>query len=743
MRHIVPLLLILGALPPMTATEDTVEQLMQDIEQTRKERDLAQKEFLNLQQKTETRIQDLSATQDDLNRQLKEADLSMLELQAEATRSAAAADQARLDLEAREKELADLQAEVSPTRARVAELEVLPPTQRRDFLVEEMQRRLGKQLLEISHAEYGKRQAVADLAEFQKLNQELRTTLRSTRRQESLSAAKLSALESRLGKLNQEVSTLSRERDELQEDQKRLNGVVQDLKTRLTEAEKNEYTQEHVTALEETLQAARNEVRQLAEELEARKAIPDLREAFAAMERERDELQAKQETLYAKLEELEKTLAKEQQTHAEERKTLTAKAEKFQQELRAEQMTRLEQEKALTAKVEELEVALQQEQRTWEQEERLMASQVDRLETQLKRQRTGSTNTEQQLAREIQRLELALKKKPSERTNAEKDLVREIQRLEQALEEKQSGQSTADKDLALEVKRLERALKQEQSGRNDQEKAIASRVNKLKQALQEEREGYEEQQAALNEKVEQLNASLRKERAERIDEQELRRGLEVELGRERKTNRDLQRQIRRLEAGLNAATRAGVEEAELAEVNMLVEELRQENERLQAESLKARGDVDVLMSELNDKGSRQGMQIRELQTMLGEQMIELTEAQRKIEALEAKTVSYDRLKEERNDLISKRDKARRDMKVLAKHIYDLRTQVAENQQMASRLASSTEDRERLRQEVARQERLTNALREEQERKDRQILDLMKRLAAERPAPAPSTESKEP
>lgn len=249
-------------------------------------------------------------------------------------------------------------------------------------------------------------------------------------------------------------------------------------------------------------------------------------------------------------------------------------------------------------------------------------------------------------------------------------------------------------------------------------------------AMERERDLLQAKQKMLSSKVSTLEQSLQQERNLRREEQEFRRGAELELSREKQQRRDLEKEIRKLQSGLAAATAAGVDQGELAEVSMLLEDLQEENRLLRQQSTQNREEVDRLMSELTDTDSLKTTQIRELQTMLGEQMIQLTAAQRKIDSLEAKTITLDSVRRERDTLIQVRDSSRQDMKVLARHIYELREQLVESRKIQHELKASEMEQQKLRQAVQKQQRLTEALQAEQVRKDQQILDLRRRLAAE-------------
>lgn len=519
--------------PKVMGSEQAVILLREEIQRAARQRDEARKEFLEIQTEAESQIRSLSEAQLELSRQLERADKSLLELEAESRQSAAAVQRAEEEILRKDGALRELEAQLAENRARLEEIQSRPASRESRDAEAEVLEQLARQQEELTQLEEARSQAEADRSALEQLNRELRESLAATQRAESLSNAKLAALEARLDNLNLELERLYQERSDLEQEQERLHGVIADLQTRLTDAEENRVPRAELQALQNQLTAAEEENRMLRSELEERRAVPDLREAYAAAKRDRDLLQAKQKTL-------------------------------------------------------------------------------------------------------------------------------------------------------------------------------SSKVSSLEESLQEERRG-------------------------RVDERERRRGLEVELSREQRQRRELEKEIRRLQSGLEAATAAGIEKEEIAEVSMLVAELEEENRMLKQESLQYREEADRLMSELTDAQSSQSVQIRELQTVLGEQMIQLTDAQRKIDALEAKTITLDSVRLERDNLISVRDRSRRDMKVLARHIYELREELVERRNLENQLKNSGMDRQRLQQEIEKQQRLTRALREEQERKDRQILELRKRLATENPS----------
>lgn len=514
-----------------TATsQDAVSILRRELERTARERDAAQREYLEAQSEARRQIESLSGSQAELNRKLEEADSSLLELEAEANRSAAAARRAEREINQQDRTLQTLQEKMSRSRRELETLEALPEEQQAPQAVSELRESIRIQARELEAARSARTQALADRNTLQALNTELRQSLQETKRSESLANAKLAALESRLVNLNQELARLYRERSDLEQEQERLKGIITDLEGRLAQAEENSVPRSEMDALQSTLDAAEEENRKLRKQLEERQSFPDLRAAFAESQREKNLLRAKQKTLASKVSDLEATLS-------------------------------------------------------------------------------------------------------------------------------------------------------------------------------------EERDATRNER-------------------ELRRGAEVQLSREKRRSTELEKEIRKLQKGLEAATSAGVEQEELAEVTMLVEELQEENQVLKKQSTVSRQEAEQLMEELTNSDSGKTFQIRELQTMLGEQMLKLTDAQEQITRLEAKTSTFNSIRKQRDDLIRVREKSRGDMRILANHIYNLREQIAEKEDIESQLDLSASEQQKLKDEVNRQKRLTEALRAEQDRKDQEIRELRKRLGQE-------------
>ena len=86
----------------------------------------------------------------------------------------------------------------------------------------------------LSELEAARQQDLNDLNALRQMNQQLTEDLNSSKRAESLANAKLAALESRLGGLQQELANQYQQRSELEQEKEKLEWVITDLQTQLT-----------------------------------------------------------------------------------------------------------------------------------------------------------------------------------------------------------------------------------------------------------------------------------------------------------------------------------------------------------------------------------------------------------------------------------------------------------------------------------------------------------------------------
>lgn len=201
-------LLFCMMIPIPGLSQDVVTVLRQELERTAEQRDQARKEFLEMQTEAESQIRELSGTQLELSHQLETASKSLLELEAEAGRSTAALRRAEEELATRDEALSQLQQEVARNLQELQTLRARPESDRNPEVQQELEQTIQTLQRELESAIQSRDQALADRGTLEKLNAELRESLRSTQRAESLSNAKLAALESRLDNLNEELARL-------------------------------------------------------------------------------------------------------------------------------------------------------------------------------------------------------------------------------------------------------------------------------------------------------------------------------------------------------------------------------------------------------------------------------------------------------------------------------------------------------------------------------------------------------
>jgi len=320
-------LVLAGAIPVHLTAEEPVELLLQEIRRTVEERDSARKELLKTQSDSDEALETLHREKQGLSQALEQKSNQILELEAAVSQSALAAERAREELQAKNRAIAEMEADqvwmqrkydqvleqvqTLSSSASAEELRTLRAQQT------QLQRRLqtaNQQLLELRG---GRGIAAGEQQALEKMNQELTNSLNQARRAEALSNAKLAALENRLTTLRNELSLQFEERSRLEQEKEQMEQTIGQLQSDLDQALQNRVPREEVDELQSRLNQALEENRQMQDELAARREIPDLREDFALVKRERDLLSAQKKTLDRKLKRAQSSLMDEQENRQE------------------------------------------------------------------------------------------------------------------------------------------------------------------------------------------------------------------------------------------------------------------------------------------------------------------------------------------------------------------------------------------------------------------------------------------
>ncbi len=265
----------------------------------------------------------------------------------------------------------------------------------------------------------------------------------------------------------------------------------------------------------------------------------------------------------------------------------------------------------------------------------------------------------------------------------------ERSRMEQENEDLQSRIQDLEADLKLaeensvplqKMMDLRKELEQAELENRDlrQQLADARSVPDLREdfaKVQRERDLLSDQRKKLNSQLKRTEKSLRREQETAKDLEEKNRKLEERLQAERKHSKELQKDIRALKAGVRAASDSGVDPEELVEVKRLLEDMEEENLRLRTMTENQQSTVDGLMEELYQEQTERKRSLRELQGMLGDQLRQLAEAEKKLHVLEHTENELVEVKAQRYHLLEHQKKTRQDMKTLANHIYSLRRQL--------------------------------------------------------------------
>jgi chromosome segregation ATPase len=248
--------------------------------------------------------------------------------------------------------------------------------------------------------------------------------------------------------------------------------------------------------------------------------------------------------------------------------------------------------------------------------------------------------------------------------------------------------------------------------------------------VQRERDLLADQRKRLSAQLERTERSLSRERETVRDLTRENESLEEELKEEQTRTGQLGREIRALRAGVEAAKDAGIQPDELIEVRLLLEDMEAENRRLKTVAENQRATVDSLVEELNHEQTERQRSLRELQSMLGDQLRDLAEAETKLQHLDRMENELIEVKLQRERLQSVQLKTRQDMKTLATHIYSLRRQLNEERGAAQDLKRERKRVESLnltlkdmRGQLETQQREMNILHRESDRSQAQLRSL--------------------
>ena len=269
------------------------------------------------------------------------------------------------------------------------------------------------------------------------------------------------------------------------------------------------------------------------------------------------------------------------------------------------------------------------------------------------------------------------------------------------------------------------------------ELAAARQIPDLRDDLalvERERDLLSGQKKRLDGQLDRAAKNLKKEREARQRLTHENKTLREKFREERARGREMEKDISSLRSAIDQAEASGIDANDLVDARRLLEDMRQENRELKAELDAQRGSVDNLMRELTDKENTRDRQLRDLQRMLGEQVSELAEANKRIEHLERVENELDLVREQRSTLVQRQHATHRDMKVLARHIHDLRAKVkagevveadlAREQRRSRGLTLTIRD---LRRELANLEGVAELVAREKRENEAQVKDLRLQL----------------
>ncbi len=205
-------------------------------------------------------------------------------------------------------------------------------------------------------------------------------------------------------------------------------------------------------------------------------------------------------------------------------------------------------------------------------------------------------------------------------------------------------------------------------------------LRKEYESTRKQRDLLQAKEKTLLSKVENLEQDLDTARQDTRNLSVQNRRLQSQLKQEQKIREKMESEISDLESILKDAKAAGIQETDLEDVALLVAEMEREKEAFRKDAITHRENVDLLRAELDNQNSEQLEQIRDLQNMLGRQIEEITANQNKIEKLETRAAHLEKVKIQKDQLVKLQTKSREDMRTLAKHIYELRSELVQSKE---------------------------------------------------------------
>jgi len=553
---------------PLAAQEaDAVEILTREIREAAAERDRARKAYLEYKSGAEEAIDELDAARGDLSRKLDGAHRQLLELQAAAEMSRAAVQRAEAELEERDQALDALRQQQVEQRQKYAD--VLNKLQQASgdapalrTELDEVKSELQTTQTQLEQLQASRSQTARERDELRDMNNQLRGELTETKRAESLSNAKLTALRSRLDGLRDELGRQYEERSELEQEKIRLEEKVGTLQEELAKAMENRVPKEEMEQVRRNLAAVQAENDSLKQELAQRRDIPDLRAAYGELEKERDLLSATRKTLSTKLDRAQASL----QTEQARRRELSEDNQRLQKELEAETAKRAD----LEEQVEDLKTNLEAAEAAGVPARELAS--VKKVLADMRAENLNLKTVAENQRHTVDQLATELNEEQTERRE-------ELRRLQGMLGEKLVALSDAHKEIEtlkhraalFDSVRAERSalLAKRNKARKDM-RVLANHIYELREQLKESRALQDDFDRARR-----VNAALRA-RLETIETEK--RDLGADKRALEQNNRRWNEQVTTLQRELetrDAQTRALREETE---------RLRRELERLQREN---------------------------------------------------------------------------------------------------------------------------------------------------------------
>lgn len=363
----------------------------------------------------------------------------------------------------------------------------------------------------------------------------------------------------------------------------------------------------------------------------------------------------------------------------------------------------------------------------------------------------------EQLRQDLQDRELQLRQLETARQqdlNALRDLQEMNRQLTGDLESSRRAESLANAKLsALESRlgglqqelaeqyRLRSELEQEKEKLENTLGELQNRLREMESGfaqVQKERDLLQAKGKTLSTKVETLEKKLEETEGQNRVLSQQNEFLQRQLNDERRIRSRMEKDIADLRDTMQKAKDAGIEEADLETVALLVAEMEREKEAFREEALQHRKNVDALQAQLDDQSGTQQMQIREMQNMLVIQLEEISAAQKKIQHLEARSASLDDVRAQKDRLVKLQDKSREDMRTLAGHIYELRDELVKSKETQRKALLAIQKNQELakemdllRQEMEKLKRLNQALQHVDDAKEDRIFELRQELETKR------------